>query len=68
MPVGKGTKKAKKKIPALESEALEMVPLTVSLEKDIVGRLYKMKKAKGFPYEQDLIRLGTVEMLERAGF
>lgn len=57
-----------KKTPAAMPQALEMIPFTVSIEKGIAGRLYKMKKAKGLPHEQDLIRLAAVEMLERGGF
>lgn len=50
------------------STPIEMIPLSMNVSKDIMARLYKMKKAKGLPYEQDLIRIATVEMLERGGF
>jgi hypothetical protein len=61
-------KEKKEQTPAKKSALLVMIPLTVTFEKDILARLFTMKKAKGFPNEQDLVRLGTVEMLERAGY
>lgn len=51
-----------------KEKPMTMIPITLSIEKSILQRVNIMKRGKGIPHEQELIRLFVTEGLERAGF
>lgn len=58
----------KNRTPVKAVEKKKSVVVNVSFDQSIFNRLNQMARAKGLPYEQDVIRLASVEMLDREGY